>query len=295
MAVSKTTATERAAALTCWVDAVEPVVVSGGTTNANFKVTTQGRSYFVRIGDDIPEHGVLRFNELAASRAAAAAGISPKVVHSEPGALVLEFIDGTTFEPEDIRQSTNLDVVVDLVHKTHHAIAPLLDSPVLTFWVFQVLRTYAKHLEQQSSRMTAQLPTLMQQADILEQAVGPITLVFSHNDLLAANFIRDEQQLWLIDWDYAGFNSPLFDLGGLASNNELDESSERYVLQRYFNHDVDASLWRSYQALKCASLLRESMWSMVSEIHSSIDFDYVAYTEENLQHYRQVYNDFINA
>ena len=34
--------------------------------------------------------------------------------------------------------------------------------------------------------------------------------------------------------------------------------------------------------MKCASLLRETMWSMVSEIHSTLDFDYVAYTAENL-------------
>ena len=34
--------------------------------------------------------------------------------------------------------------------------------------------------------------------------------------------------------------------------------------------------------MKCASLLRESMWSMVSEIQSTLDFDYEAYTAENL-------------
>ena len=30
--------------------------------------------------------------------------------------------------------------------------------------------------------------------------------------------------------------------------------------------------------MKCASLLRETMWSMVQEIHSELDFDYPAYT-----------------
>jgi hypothetical protein len=33
--------------------------------------------------------------------------------------------------------------------------------------------------------------------------------------------------------------------------------------------------------MTAASLLRETMWSMVSEIHSAIDFDYAAYTAEN--------------
>ena len=43
-----------------------------------------------------PIHGVMRFNELAASHAAHAAGVSPAIVHAEPGALVIEYIDGRT-------------------------------------------------------------------------------------------------------------------------------------------------------------------------------------------------------
>ena len=42
------------------------------------------------------------------------------------------------------------------------------------------------------------------------------------------------------------------------------------------------SLSEKYRAVKCASLLRETMWSMVSEITSKIDFDYKTYTNENL-------------
>ena len=34
--------------------------------------------------------------------------------------------------------------------------------------------------------------------------------------------------------------------------------------------------------MKCASLLRETMWSMVSEIILELDFDYAAYTEDYL-------------
>ena len=41
--------------------------------------------------------------------------------------------------------------------------------------------------------------------------------------------------------------------------------------------------------MKCASALREAMWSMVSEIHSEIDFDYVAYTAENLERFERAW------
>jgi hypothetical protein len=37
--------------------------------------------------------------------------------------------------------------------------------------------------------------------------------------------------------------------------------------------------------MKCASLMRESLWSMVSELHSALDVDYPAYTAENLRRF----------
>ena len=41
--------------------------------------------------------------------------------------------------------------------------------------------------------------------------------------------------------------------------------------------------------MKTASLLRETMWSMVSELTSKIDFDYGEYTQENLNKFEQAY------
>ena len=44
--------------------------------------------------------------------------------------------------------------------------------------------------------------------------------------------------------------------------------------------------------MKCASLLRESLWSMVSEIHSAIDFDFIQYTDENLERFTAQWSAF---
>ncbi len=158
--------------------------------------------------------------------------------------------------------------------------------------MFQVLRDYAGTLRDGGSRMLPELPRLLEIAERLEDEVGPVRLIFGHNDLLPANFIDDGERLWLVDWDYAGFNSPLFDLGGLASNNQLDPEQEAWVLGAYFGAPADEALLRRYRAMKCASLLRESMWSMVSEIHSTLDFDYVAYTDENLARFESAWSEF---
>jgi thiamine kinase-like enzyme len=161
------------------------------------------------------------------------------------------------------------------------------------FWVFHVVRDYAHTLSDGNSRHLAMLPDLLLRAARLDAAVGPIDVVFGHNDLLAANFIDDGRRLWLVDWEYAGFNSPLFDLGGLASNSELFPDQAEQALSLYFGKPVDDELRRRAAAMSAASLLRETMWSMVSEIHSTVDFDYTAYTVENLRRFESAYAAYL--
>jgi thiamine kinase-like enzyme len=277
----------RAATLALWSGPVEPEPLGGGITNTNFIVTDRGRRYVVRIGDDIAIHLISRANELAASRAAEAAGLSPEVVHAEPGVLVLAFIEGRTFTPQDVRDPLNHPALIDLMRRCHRDIPRHFRGPAAMFWVFHVVRDYGHTLRQGKSRHLPLLPRLLAESERLEAAVGPVEIVFGHNDLLAANFLDDGRRLWLVDWDYAGFNSPLFDLGGLASNSALDEAARERLLELYFEQPVTDELRRRAAAMMAASLLRETMWSMVSEIHSRLAFDYAAYTAENLARFEK--------
>jgi hypothetical protein len=81
----------------------------------------------------------------------------------------------------------------------------------------------------------------------------------------------------------------------VASNNEFPPDLVNRLLETYYGAPPDAALRRRYQAMACASLLRETMWSMVSEIHSTLDFDYVAYTDENLTRFERGYAAFQSA
>lgn len=279
------TAIARVRALDCWTDPQDITPLEGGITNVNLTVVDGGRKFVVRLGEDIAHHGVMRFNELAISRAAAAAGVSPAVRHAEPGALVLDFVESQALDAPDLHDADTLTAAARLVRQVHDRVTPLVRGPVLTFWVFHVLRDYAGFLGDNGSGHLTTLPGLMDQAAELERAVGPVSLVLGHNDLLPANILRGQDRLWLIDWEYGGFNSPLFDLGGLATNADLPPEAEDLMLETYFGARPEAALRRSYEAMKCASLLRETMWSMVSEITSEIDFDYAAYTADNLDRY----------
>lgn len=266
--------------------------LQGGLTNRNFLVQDSARKAVVRIGADIPVHQIMRFNELGASQAAHAAGVSPGVLHHEQGLLVIDYIDGRTLAAADFADDAVLDQAVNLLARAHRDIPNHLRGPTLMFWVFHVIRDYAASLREAGSPHVPKLAALLAQADALQTAVGPIDLVFGHNDLLPANFLDDGTRLWLIDWDYAGFNSPLFDLGGLASNNGLSAAQETRMLERYFDSPPMANLWRKYHAMKAGAALREALWSMVSEIHSTLDFDYAAYTRANLVTYELAFAIF---
>ncbi len=282
---------DRVRALSCWTGPITITPLTGGITNLNFLVQDAAHRYVVRIGDDIPLHHILRRHELAASLAAHLAGISPAVRHHEPGALVIDYIDGRTLTAADFQQTDILDQAITLIQRAHTQIPQHLRGPVPLFWAFHVIRDYAATLSADNSPHTPTLPTLRQQAATLESAIGPIDLIFGHNDLLPANFLHDGHRLWLIDWDYAGFNSPLFDLGGLAANNHLTPDQEHRLLTRYYGPTPP---WHAYRAMKAAAALREVLWSMVSELHSALPFDYAAYTAANLQTYHASFDAFQN-
>jgi thiamine kinase-like enzyme len=287
-----TRARDRVANLDFWSSHVEPEPLDGGITNTNFIVDDQGERFVVRVGDDIPVHGVMRFNELAAARAAHAAGISPEVVYSAKGLFIMRFVDGQTLTERDVRQPQHLKRIIRLIQICHDEIPRHFRGPALVFWPFHVCRNYILTARDGNSRMMDSLQRFGDLNEELEEAVGEVKIVFGHNDLLAANFIDDGQRLWLLDWDYAGYNTALFDLANLSSNNELSQEQEDWMLEAYYRQPVADRLRRQLAAMKCVSLLRETLWSIVSEIHSTLDFDYVGYTQKNLIRLEDAYKKF---
>ena len=84
---------------------VEIQEMTGGLTNKNFRVDVEGQAFFVRIpGADTELLAVDRDNEYHSSKAAAAAGIGPKVLYHLPEhkVMVLEFLDGETMSIESL-------------------------------------------------------------------------------------------------------------------------------------------------------------------------------------------------
>jgi thiamine kinase-like enzyme len=220
--------------------------------------------------------------------AAAKCGISPNVIHHDKGILVLDFIESKTLTDVDIKKK--IINIIPIIKKIHKEIPKNIYGESLIFWVFHVINNYAKFLKDNNSSYIKILDTLIKRSQQIEKIASPYEIVFGHNDLLPANFLDDGSRIWIIDWEYAGYNSPLFDLGGLASNNNFEIKDEIFLLENYFDKKINDNLLLRYNSMKGASQLRETMWSMVSEITSKIDFDYHQYTQVNLAKFNKIFD-----
>jgi len=242
-------------------------------------VTHGGEKFVVRCGEDIPVHHVFRDRERAASMAAFEAGLSPEIVHAEPGVTVLRFIDGRTFSEPDMR--ANVGRLAALLKECHTKVGRHLRGPANTFWVFHVIRDYVRLIDADQRYLAV--------ADRLEQAQVPLPIVFGHHDLLPGNFMDDGKRLWLIDWEYGAFGTAMFDLANLSANGEFDAAQDDMLFDAYFAGRADANLRHSFAAMKAASALREALWAMVSDIHlKTPGVDYKAHAKDYLTRFEKL-------
>ena len=281
-------AIEKIKTLSIWKNDLTINPLEGGITNLNFLVNHGNEKLVVRLGQDIPEHLVYRSNEINVSKAAHEIGVSPKLIHSEQGVLVLEFIESETLDPKGVQK--NLERIIPVIKKIHNEIPNFLSGQPAIFWVFHVIKYYANFLRSKHSIHQNKIDDLLLKASKLEKLSSPREIVFGHNDFLAANFLDDGSKIWVVDWEYGGFNDPLFDIGGLASNNDFKQDLEKEALKMYYEKSISNDFLLKYDSMKTASLLRETMWSMVSEITSKLDFDYGEYTQENLSKFNDAFD-----
>jgi thiamine kinase-like enzyme len=270
---------KKVASLACWQSEVELAPLKGGLTNISFVVSHRGEKFVARCGDDIPVHHVFRDRERAASMAAFEAGLSPEIIHAEPGITVLRFVEGRTFGEADLR--ANVGRLAALLKDCHIKVGRHLRGPANTFWVFHVIRDYVTLIDADRRYLAM--------ADRLEQAQVALPIVFGHHDLLPANIIDDGRRLWLIDWEYGGFGTAMFDLANLSINGAFEPAQDAALLAAYFAGKVDDDLRRSFAAMKVASALREALWAMVSDVHlKTPGIDYKAYAKEYLARFEKL-------
>lgn len=264
----------------------KPTPLQGGITNHNFKAQlADGGAVVLRVcGKNTDQLGIDREAERVASEAAATLGVGPEVVayFESSSCLVASFVEGEQVTDKMLRKPAVLEPVAKALRRFH-------DSETLLPTRFNVPTLAREYARRAGAMERPEVKQAIKAADaiatVVEDDEAPC-----HNDLLAGNFIKTaDNEVKILDWEYAGIGSRYFDLGNLSINNDFSEADDLALLKAY-GLDGDKHFAR-LRLMRGMSDVREAMWGVIQEVVSEIEFDFVAYSKEHFERLAKTFAD----
>lgn len=264
---SREPAAARLGRLPIWPSApvIEPI--AGGRTNENFRVTSGGRTYFARLGVDLPHHGIRRTNEVLSNRLAADAGVAPAVIHAADGVMVTEFVEGRTLVQGEPLDDHTLVRLARTLRRLGDAVVPL-DLPA--FDPVAVCRRDfgALPAETLSSDRRRRVQSILAVAP----ALGSDRLI--HADLIPENVIVSDERVAIVDWEYSGRGDQAVDVASVILHFGLEPGQAGLFIGAH-----GGVLSATVSALQPILALREALWCEVQRQFAGLRGDLADYTE----------------
>ncbi len=233
----------------------KPLQILGSGSNNYSVLVANSHHYVIRINRSPHHQNALDPQaEIQALQAAAIHRIAPKLrfADSELGCIVCDYLE----QKEAPR--ARIDELARLLRKIH-ALPAITQKVSLSDRIvhYQRLLRVAGSTDLKPPGTISARAALIG-AQKLQSADEP--RVLCHNDLLAANLIRNQGQLWVIDWEYAAMGSRWFDLAVVCHGNLYDEEREGLLLSEYLRRDPAAQDWRMLRHARSAYAYLEWLW-----------------------------------
>lgn len=228
--------------------------LSEGITNENYRVQLDGKSYLLKIyNDDSDRLGLDRAAEINLRQKLAAENMTTATIYycQENNFSLNHWIEGETWKKAQMQCPENLQRLVQKI-KQLHTLAPA-EIPILHFP--HRLELYRSMIARRHSVLPPIEQAVYQYSiRLLEQLDNRLPACLCHNDLVAANILQSSQQdadeIYLLDWEYAAVNNPLFELAVICQGNDLSASQRLELLALYFGEtpapyqdDLNAWCW----------------------------------------------------
>ena len=256
--------------------------LAGGLTNSNHKVVTDGRSYVVRRwSDDTGLLAIDRDNEYENSVRAAEVGVGARVVAYLPehNTMVMEWIDGRTLSPAELRAGALIDEIASACRRLHGA-RRFRDD----FDMFEIQRRYLGIVEERGFRLPERYREFEPQVAAIRDAFAAReeATVPCNNDLLAENFLLTRTGLRLIDYEYSGNNDPCFELGNVWSESNLSLAQLEELVAAYWGRPSRAKAARA-RLWGLMSKYGWTLWASIQDGVSELDFDFWSWGMEKYE------------
>jgi thiamine kinase-like enzyme len=263
----------------CLDDADIAIKRLGGLTNQVFFVDHAGEQYVLRLPGPGTAEYINRANELQAAKAAALAGVSPDVVYSDvkSGIMITRFVDNAvTMTPEKFAAPG------EAAARAGYALRKLHDSGAKfasRFELFKMIDDYLKLLATKEVELPLGYHQVLQDAEAVRAALQahPLPSVACHCDPLCENFLDTGKRMWVVDWEYAGMNDPMWDLGDLCVEAGLSPAAEEQMFSAYFNGEATPQQRGRIVIYKAMCDLLWTLWGLIQHANKNPAEDFAAY------------------
>ena len=250
----------------------------GGLTNVNHLVAIGDDRYVMRIpGEGTGEYINRAFEEVAA-RSAAAAGVNADVVFfdASDGLMVTRFVEGAATMTAE--RFTDLGAVAragEAFQRLHSTAAPFATE----FTLFPMIDEYKALLAAKGAVLPEGYDEVQAQAEKVRAALerAPVPLAPCHCDPLCENFLDTGQRMFIIDYEYAGNNDPMWDLGDLSVEGGFNAEQDDVLMRAYFGGDPPADQRGRMIAYKALCDLLWTLWGVIQHVNSNPAEDFWAY------------------
>jgi thiamine kinase-like enzyme len=247
----------------------------GGLTNRNLHVTTDDGELDLVVRwsqGDASLLGIDRDAEAGNTAAAAAAGVGAEVVEYRPdlSMLVITYLQGDALSDASFSDPAVLARAADACRRLHAG--PRFAGD---FDMFARQAAYLRTVRENGYWLPEGYDDHAAAWEDVRRAlaVAPRPTVPCNNDLLAANFIDDGRQVWLIDYEYSGNNDPCFELGNTATECGFTPEQVEAYAAHYFGAPTRADLARVLLQMLCSEY-GWSLWGFIQSAASPIAYDF---------------------
>ncbi len=254
------------------------IVRLGGLTNLVFRVQDGAEAYCLRVPGKGTAAYINRGVEAVNARAAAAAKVSPEVLHfGNDGIMVTRFLTGcVTMTPETLRTTPGAPARVARVFRRLHRCGRVFE---FRFELFAMIDGYLAHLDKLGASLPEGYHETVARAQVVREALAarPLPLAPCHCDPLCENLLDDGRRMWLVDWEYSGMNDPMWDLGDLSVEAGFDPEHEREMLEAYFDGPARPADLGRMVIYKAMCDLLWTLWGLIQHANNNPVDDFWVY------------------
>jgi thiamine kinase-like enzyme len=259
----------------------------GGLTNLNYLVVHEDSRYVVRVPGTGTHEYIDRAAEEHAARSASAAGVNAEVLFFDAtdGLMVTRFVDSSvTMSPGRFEDLGAVARAGEAFRRLHTRARPFATD----FDVFELIDEYRTLLSSKHVELPAVYRDCEAAAEASRRALrsGPGARrpsVPSHCDPLCENFLDTGDRMYLIDYEYAGNNDPMWDLADLSVEGSFGPEQDATLLRAYLGADPPAEDEGRMVVFKAMCDLVWGLWGMIQHANANPVDDFLTYATNRLE------------